>query len=161
MKISVPYSLKKGFVMLGMLMLPYAFGGCEKDPFGTKPENPDNPQNMYNIEYIYNRSFKFRRIDDTAVIHYSAFADTVAKYSTNKNVKKIKIIPENETIWATAQEAQMASRADKLHDIYNSSNAKLSGEGTTLVLASEAFYNQNVQNILHDLLNITLTQSEY
>ena len=150
MKTSVPYSLKKGLAFLGIMALPFAFGGCDKDPVEpNNPNNPNNPQNTYNIEYVYNESFKFHRVDDTTLIPSSAFIDTVSKHGANAHVKQIHIKPKYDNMWSTDQLAQMESRAKKLRNMYISSNNKLSGENTTLVLDAAAFNSSNVQNSIY------------
>ena len=159
MKFMTKYNLKRGLLFAGMMALPFAFGGCEKDNNEpNNPSNPDNPQNTYNIEYIYNETFKFHRVGDTTLILSSAFIDTVAKHGADARVKQIHIKPDYENMWSTGQEAQMESRAKKLRNMYISSNNKLSGENTTLELDAAAFNNSNVQNVLHDTLRINLVQ---
>jgi hypothetical protein len=61
-------------------------------------------------------------------------------------------------MWSTDQLAQMESRAKKLRNMYISSNNKLSGENTTLVLDALTFNNSDVQNVLGDTLRINLVQ---
>lgn len=159
MKTSVPYSLKKGLAFLGVMALPFAFGGCDKDPVEpNNPDNPNNPQNTYNIEYIYTDGLKFHRVGDTALIPHSAFVDTVAKHGTNAHVKQIHITPDHDNMWSTAQLAQMELYADRLQNMYNSSNSKLSGENTTLELNTAVFNSSKVQNVLHNTLGINLVQ---
>ena len=159
MKTSVPYSLKKGMVFLGVMALPFAFGGCDKDPVEpNNPNNPNNPQNTYNIEYIYTDGLKFHRVGDTALIPHSAFVDTVAKHGTNAHVKQIHITPDHDNMWSTAQLARIELYADRLQNMYNSSNSKLSGENTTLELNTEVFNSSKVQNVLHNTLGINLVQ---
>ena len=155
MKPSFLINLKKTAVFLLATSLPLVFGGCEKDPFSTKP---DNPQNTYNIEYIYTNGLKFHRVDDTTLISHSDFVDTVAKHGANANIKQVHIKPDHDNMWSTARVTQMELYADRLQNIYNSSNSKLSGENTTLELSTEVFNSSKVQNVLHNTLKINLVQ---
>ena len=69
MKFMTKYNLKRGLLFAGMMALPFAFGGCEKDNNEpNNPSNPDTPQNTYNVEYIYTKGLKFHRVNDTALI---------------------------------------------------------------------------------------------
>ena len=159
MKKNAKHQLGKGLAFLGLAVLTLGFAGCEKDPEKpNSPNNPDNPQNTYTIEYIYTESFKFHRVDDTTLIPSSAFIDTVAKHGANAHVKQIHIKPKYDNMWSTDQLAQMESRAKKLRNMYISSNNKLSGENTTLVLDASTFNNSDVQNVLGDTLRINLVQ---
>jgi len=163
MKKNAKYQLGKGLAFLGLAALTLGFAGCEKDPekpnSPNNPDNPNNPQNTYNIEYVYNQNFKFHRVNDTLLIPSSAFIDTVAKHGANTNVKQIHIKPEQPNMWSTVNaEALMVSRANKFRNMYISSNNKLSGENTTLVLHDAVFNNSDVQNVLGDTLRINLVQ---
>jgi len=159
MKNNAKYQLGKGLAFLGLAVLTLGFAGCEKDPEKpNNPNNPDNPQNTYTIEYIYTESFKFHRVDDTLLIPSSVFIDTVAKHGADTRIKQIHIKPKYDNMWSTDQLAQMESRAKKLRNMYISSNNKLSGENTTLVLDVAAFNSSNVQNVLGDTLRINLVQ---
>lgn len=161
MKKNAKYQLGKGLAFLGLATLTLGFAGCEKDPEKpNNPNNPDNPQNTYTIEYIYTNGLKFHRVGDTALISHSAFVDTVAKHGTNAQVKQIHITPDHDNMWSTAQLAQMELYADRLQNMYNSSNSKLSGENTTLELNTEVFNSSKVQNVLHNTLGINLVQRQ-
>lgn len=159
MKTSVPYSLKRIFAGVLLVAVP-VFTSCEKDP--VKPDNNNgnggNTQPQRTEEFIYNANLKFYRPGSSSKIPHTAFADTVAQYAADQNVKKIHITPEDPTMVENLQQPQMEQRAEYLSNTYDVSNNKLSGENTTLVLSPEAFQSQIVQNAFHNKLKIALQQ---
>lgn len=159
-KTTVPYNFKKVLAGIMLVAVP-VFVACEKDP--VKPnENGGNggntPTQQRTEEFIYNSNLKFYRPGNSEKIPHAAFADTVAKYAADANVKQIHISPETEDMCENSPESGMVGRANDLNNIYNKSNNKLSGENTTLYLDSAALYNQTVQQILHGKLKIALLQ---
>ena len=148
------------FLMLaaGVMMMV----GCKKTEEGEGPSGGTDtvvqPTEQRVEEYIYIRVFKFHRVDDTTLIPWAAFVDTVAKHGADAHVKQIYIKPDDNAMWSMAGENQMETYANRLRDMYISSNTKLSGENTTLVLDSVVFHNLSVQNVLHDTLRINLVQ---
>lgn len=138
-----------------MLVAIPVFVSCEKD----KSESSDpTPSQQRTEEFIYNANMKFYRPGSSEKIPHAAFADTVAKYADDGNVKQIHIIPEHQTMLATAGQNQMDQRAEYLSNTYNISNTKLSGENTTLMLSPEAIQSQIVQEVFHNKLKIELVQ---
>lgn len=157
MKTSVPYSLKRIFAGVMLVAVP-VFVSCEKD--NDKPGNNggNNPTQQRTEEFIYNQNMKFYRPGNSEKIPHAAFADTVAKYAADANVKQIHIAPETEHMFENVAQNQMDQRAEYLNNTYNISNTKLSGENTTLVLSPEAIQSQIVQEALHNKLKIALVQ---
>lgn len=158
MKTSVQYNWKKVLAGVMLVAVP-VFTSCEKD----KPE-PDNnnptPTQQRTEEFVYNQNMKFYRPGNSEKIPHTAFADTVAKYAADGNVKQIHIAPETEGMFATANQNQMDQRAEYLSNTYNMSNTKLSGENTTLILSPEAIQSQIVQEALHNKLKNALVQNQ-
>lgn len=154
MKTSVPYNMKKVLAGVMLVAIP-VFVSCEKD--NEKPSNP-TPTQQRTEEFIYNENMKFYRPGNSEKIPHAAFADTVAKYAADANVKQIHVAPETEHMCENAPESGMVGRANVFDEMYNKSNNKLSGENTTLYLGADALSNQTVQQVLHDKLKIALVQ---
>lgn len=154
---SNPWNSKKFLAGIMLVAVP-VFVSCEKD--NEKPNNNggNNPTQQRTEEFIYNQNMKFYRPGNSEKIPHAAFADTVAKYAADGNVKQIHIAPETEGMFATANQNQMDQRAEYLSNTYNISNTKLSGENTTLILSPEAIQSQLVQEALHNKLKIALVQ---
>ena len=165
MKTTVPYNFRKVLAGIMLVAVP-VFVACEKDPVkpnengGNGGNGGNNPTQQRTEEFIYNQNMKFYRPGNSEKIPHVAFADTVAKYAADGNVKQIHIAPETEGMFATANQNQMDQRAEYLSNTYNMSNTKLSGENTTLILSPEAIQSQIVQEVLHNKLKIALVQNQ-
>lgn len=147
------------FSMMCLMASPF-FTGCGKDS-ESNGNGGTEPTQQRTEEFIYNSNMKFYRPGSSSKIPHTAFADTVAKYATDQNVKQIHIIPENKTMFENLQQLQMEHRADYLNNTYDASNNKLSGENTTLIISPEAFQSQIVQDAFHNKLKITLVERDY
>ena len=154
---SNPWNLKKFLDGIMLVAVP-VFVSCEKD--NDKPGNNgvNNPTQQRTEEFIYDTGLKFYRPGNSEKIPHAAFADTVAKYAADANVKQIHVAPETEHMCENAPESGMVGRANVFDEMYNKSNNKLSGENTTLYLGADALSNQTVQQVLHDKLKIALVQ---
>jgi len=152
----------KKIVFLIMVVGLVGMVGCKKTEEGDGPSGGTDtvvqPIEQRVEEYIYIDALKFHRVDDTALIPWAAFVDTVAKHGADAHVKQIYIKPDDNSMWSTAGEQQMETYANRLRNMYISSNTKLSGENTTLILDSVVLHNPSVQNVYHDTLRINLVQ---
>lgn len=115
MKKTVSYNIKKVLAGTMLVALPFAFGGCEKDP--VKPENK-----KHNVELVYgtNPSTQWQNIS----------LDTLYKYNSDPTVDSIFMIPESTTQYATLNSAQINNvLIPKLRERHNVNPHKVFGKG--------------------------------
>jgi len=115
MKKTVSYNIKKVLAGTMLVALPFAFGGCEKDP--VKPENK-----KHNVELVYgtNPSTQWQNIS----------LDTLYKYNSEPTVDFIFMIPESTTQYAILNSAQINNvLIPKLRERHNINPNKVFGKG--------------------------------
>ena len=98
-----------------LVALPFAFGGCEKDP--VKPNNK-----KHNVELKYGRS--------PSTQWQNISLDTLYKYNSEPTVDSIFMIPESTTQYATLNSAQINNvLIPKLRERHNVNPHKVFGKG--------------------------------
>ena len=84
MKTTVSYNIKKVLAGTILVALPFAFGGCEKDP--VKPDNGNNNnQPKHNVELVYEN------------IEQDLPISTISEYNSNESVDTIFMVPKRNT----------------------------------------------------------------
>ena len=102
------------FVVTVTFALPFAFGGCEKDP--VKPENK-----KHNVELKYDG-----RTNEGCV---NIAMDTIYKYNADPRVDTIFMIPEPKTQFSTWNRTQMQGAVNYLRERHNINPNKVFGKG--------------------------------
>ncbi|MBO4672216.1 MAG: hypothetical protein J5608_01010 [Alphaproteobacteria bacterium] len=146
MKIVSKYNLR---LVLGMVVLSLA--GCEKEPVV-----PDTNQNVPAEKFFYTVDMNFYRPEKMEMIPYSAFADTVREMAKNDAIKKIHVSPYASRMFQDNN--NLVPTAVIFDTLYNRSNAKLSGDRTTLVLTDAMLNNQTVSSVLQGKLGINIVR---
>ncbi len=153
MKTTFPYNLKKGFIILGLVALPFAFSGCEKENVepnrgnrnSGNTENPDTPDiPKHNVELTYGKSpsTQWQNID----------LDTISKYNNDPAVDTIFMIPEAYNQFSGLSTSALQTRVTKLRERHNINPNKVLGKGD-LQLASDAVENnQEIVRFFADTL---------
>ena len=143
MKTSVPYSLKKGMVFLGVMALPFAFGGCDKDP--VEPNNPDNPNNPQTVthQFEYNKNMKFRRVGNTTYMPYDVFANDSLPNIVNKSQNIVVIdVVESEQFLGMPDVESMDARANAAEYVYNVAPNQIKAGTKTIEIRSDLYTNR-------------------
>lgn len=115
MKKTVSYNIKKVLAGTMLVALPFAFGGCEKDP--VKPENK-----KHNVELKYGRS--------PSTQWQNISLDTLYKYNSDPTVDSIFMIPEDVAQFANLNATQInTALTPKLRERHNVNPHKVFGKG--------------------------------
>lgn len=120
MKKTVSYNIKKVLAGTMLVALPFAFGGCEKDP--VKPENGNNNnQQKHNVELVYGSqpSTQWQNIS----------LDTLYKYNSDPTVDTIFMIPEMTNQFSTNSTNGLKNVIKKLRERHNVNPNKVFGKG--------------------------------
>ena len=155
MKTSVPYSLKKGLAFLGVMALPFAFGGCEKDPVTpNNPNNPDNPQQQkHNVELVYG--------DKPSTNWQHIEIDTIQKYCNDTSVDTIFMIPENYRQFSALSTSALKNCVSKLRARHNVNPNKVFGKGPFEVRGSSVQNNQEIVRFIRDTMRYDVIINDY
>ena len=148
MKTSVPYSLKKGMAFLGVMALPFAFDGCEKDPVKpNNPNNPDNPQQQkHNVELKFN-------INDQSHIAM----DTIQFYNSDPNVDSIFMIADPYTTLGGSTTSKLQAYVTALRKRHNVNPNKVFGKGDLELKESSVQNNPEIVRFFADTLHYHVT----
>lgn len=152
MKTSIPYSLKTGLMFLGVMALPFAFGGCDKDP--VEPNNPDNPNNpqqqKHNVELVYGQN------NETQWQNISM--DTLNKYNTDKTVDSIFMVPKMTNQFSTLSTNQLKNYLiPLLRERHNINKNKIFGKGDLELKESSVQNNPEIVRFFADTLRYHVT----
>lgn len=117
MKFMTKYNLKRGLLFAGMMALPFAFGGCEKDNNEpNNPSNPDTPQ-KHNVELVYQ--------DIATDLHM----DTIYKYLADPKVDTVFMLPSTPDRFSTVSTNGLRNVANKLRERHNADKNRVFGKG--------------------------------
>lgn len=120
MKKTVSYNIKKVLAGTMLAALPFAFGGCEKDP--VNQDNGNNTQQKHNVELVYGI--------DPNTQWQNISMDTLYKYNADPTVDSIFMIPENTTQYTTLNSAQINNvLIPRLRERHNVNPNKVFGKG--------------------------------
>ena len=158
MKTTVPYNFKKGLVFLGLMALPFAFAGCEKEtvePSRTGGNtNPDNPQpQKHNVELVYGQ--------DSESQWQNISFDTLSKYNNDQTVDTIFMVPERYTQFSTLSTNQLRNYVvPQLRERYNVNPNKILGKGELQLKADAVRNNMEIVRFFADTLKYNVTYNE-
>lgn len=116
MKKTVSYNIKKVLAGTILAALPFAFGGCGKDP--VKPENNNK---KHNVELKYNS-----RIEGGM---QNLSMDTINKYNSDQTVDTIFMVPDPIDQFATKNATQMQNAVKYFRERHNVNPHKVFGKG--------------------------------
>lgn len=143
-------SMKKTFsnnilkILVGTVLvaLPFAFGGCEKDPL--KPENK-----KHNVELVYgtNPNIQWQNIS----------MDTINKYNSDKTVDTIFMIPEIYNQYSTISTTGLKNLVGKLRERHNVNPNKVFGKGELQLKAESIINNPEIVRFFADTLRYNVT----
>lgn len=138
MKMKFPYNLKKAVLFGGLVALPFAFAGCEKDD--NKPNTPSTPQQQkHNVEFTYDVSLNGIPLD------------TISKYAARSDIDTIFLIPESIYQFEALSTSQMNTRRKGLRNRRNIDPNKVFGKGD-MYLNSETQSEPAIERFFADTL---------
>lgn len=142
MKKTVSYNIKKVLAGTMLVALPFAFGGCEKDP--VKPNNK-----KHNVELVYGRN------SETSWQNISL--DTLYKYNFDPTVDSIFMIPEMTNQYSTYSTNQLKSITNKLRQRHNVNPNKVFGKGELQLKNESTINNPEIVRFFRDTLGYNVT----
>ena len=144
MKKTVSYNIKKVLAGTMLVALPFAFGGCEKDP--VKPENNNK---KHNVELVYGKN------EETAWNNISM--DTLYKYNANPTVDTIFMIPEMCNQFSTYSTNQLKYIIPLLRQRHNVNPNKVFGKGELQLKNESTINNPEIVRFFRDTLGYNVT----
>ena len=149
MKTTVSYNIKKVLAGTILAALPFAFGGCEKDP--VKPDNGNNNnQQKHNVELVYGQN------NETQWQNISM--DTLYKYNSDPTVDSIFMIPERTTQFSTLNTNQLKNYLiPLLRERHNVNPKKVFGKGEMQLKAESIINNPEIVRFFADTLRYNVT----
>ncbi len=148
MKTTVSYNIKKVLAGTILVALPFAFGGCEKDP--VKPDNGNNNnQQKHNVELVYgtNPNIQWQNIS----------MDTINKYNSDKTVDTIFMIPEIYNQYSTISTTGLKNLVNLLRERHNVNPKKVFGKGELQLKAESIINNPEIVRFFADTLRYNVT----
>ncbi len=148
MKTTVSYNIKKVLAGTILAALPFAFGGCEKDP--VKPDNGNNNnQQKHNVELVYgtNPNIQWQNIS----------MDTINKYNSDKTVDTIFMIPEIYNQYSTISTTGLKNLVNLLRERHNVNPKKVFGKGELQLKAESIINNPEIVRFFADTLRYNVT----
>lgn len=142
MKKTVSYNIKKVLAGTMLVALPFAFGGCEKDP--VKPENK-----KHNVELVYGQNV------DTQWQNISM--DTLYKYNSDPTVDTIFMIPEMYNQYSTVSTNGLKTIISKLRQRHNVNPNKVFGKGELQLKNESIMNNPEIIRFFADTLKYNVT----
>ncbi len=144
MKKTVSYNIKKVLAGTMLVALPFAFGGCEKDP--VKPENNNK---KHNVELVYGQNV------DTQWQNISM--DTLYKYNSDPTVDTIFMIPEMYNQYSTVSTNGLKTIISKLRQRHNVNPNKVFGKGELQLKNESIMNNPEIIRFFADTLKYNVT----
>lgn len=155
------HSMKKGVAKMSKHLLLKTLGlaaammvaGCEKDPVEPDHNNPSNPSNpqqpKHNVELVYgqNPSTQWQHID----------MDTIQKYSDDKTVDTIFMIPDHYNQYGAAPTNGLKTIVKQLRERKNVNPDKVFGKGELQLKASSVVDNPEIVRFFQDTLGYYIT----
>lgn len=148
MKKTLSNNILKILVGTVLVALPFAFGGCEKDP--VKPNNGNNNnQQKHNVELVYgtNPNIQWQNIS----------MDTINKYNSDKTVDTIFMIPEIYNQYSTISTTGLKNLVGKLRERHNVNPDKIFGKGEMQLDADAVRDNYEIVRFFADTLKYKVT----
>ena len=139
---TVSYNIKKVLAGTMLVALPFAFGGCEKDP--AKPDNK-----KHNVELVYGKlpSTQWQNIS----------LDTLYKYNFDPTVDSIFMIPETHNQYGTFPTNQLKTLVTKLRERHNVNPNKVFGKGELQLKNESIINNPEIVRFFADTLRYNVT----
>ena len=135
---TVSYNIKKVLTGAMLATLPFAFGGCGKDP--VKPENK-----KHNVELKY------------ADIAQDLHMDTIFKYNSDPTVDSIFMIPNMYNQYSTASTNGLKNVVKKLRERHNVNPNKVFGKGELQLKNESIMNNPEIVRFFADTLKYNVT----
>lgn len=144
MKKTVSYNIKKVLAGTMLVALPFAFGGCEKDP--VKPENNNK---KHNVELVYGNapSTNWQHIE----------MDTIYKYNSDPTVDSIFMIPTYYNQFCDLSTNGLKNLATKLRERHNVNPNKVFGKGELQLKNESTINNPEIIRFFRDTLGYNVT----
>ena len=139
---TVSYNIKKVLAGTMLVALPFAFGGCEKDP--VKPNNK-----KHNVELMYGNapSTNWQHIE----------MDTIYKYNSDPNVDSIFMIPTYYNQFCDLSTNGLKNLATKLRERHNVNPNKVFGKGKLQLKNESTINNPEIVRFFRDTLGYNVT----
>lgn len=144
MKTTVSYNIKKVLAGTILAALPFAFGGCEKDP--VKPDNGNNNnQQKHNVELVYEN------------IEQDLPISAISEYNSNESVDTIFMVPKRNTQYSTTPTNGLKIVVNKLRERHNVNPTKVFGKGELQLKAESIINNPEIVRFFADTLRYNVT----
>lgn len=153
MKLTSKYNIKNmKKYMIGALICGLAFAGCEKDPVTPEPTPTPTPTPTpakHNVELVYGNSVanNWQHIE----------LDTIQKYSNDKDVDTIFMIPEMTNQFSTMPTNILQIIVQELRERKNVNPAKVFGKGELQLKSESTINNPEIVRFFADTLGYTVT----
>lgn len=138
MKKTFSNNILKILVGTVLVALPFAFGGCEKDP--VKPENK-----KHNVELVYEN------------IEQDLPISTISEYNSNESVDTIFMVPKRNTLYSTTPTNGLKIVVNKLRERHNVNPTKVFGKGELQLKAESIINNPEIVRFFADTLRYNVT----
>lgn len=138
MKKTLSNNILKILVGTVLVALPFAFGGCEKDP--VKPENK-----KHNVELVYEN------------IEQDLPISTISEYNSNESVDTIFMVPKRNTQYSTTPTNGLKIVVNKLRERHNVNPTKVFGKGELQLKAESIINNPEIVRFFADTLRYNVT----
>ncbi|MBP5794833.1 MAG: hypothetical protein J6W41_02350 [Alphaproteobacteria bacterium] len=142
MKKTVSYNIKKVLAGTMLVALPFAFGGCEKDP--VKPDNK-----KHNVELVYGG------VPATTWQHIEM--DTLYKYNSDPTVDSILMIPQISNQFSTLSTNGLKNLVNLLRERHNVNPNKVFGKGELQLKNESTINNPEIVRFFRDTLGYNVT----
>lgn len=132
-----------------LVALPFAFGGCEKDPVKPNNGNNNNNQQKHNVELVYGKlpSTQWQNIS----------LDTLYKYNMDPTVDTIFMIPEMYNQYSTFSTNQLKTLVTKLRPHHIVNPKKILGKSELQLKAESIINNPEIVRFFADTLRYNVT----
>lgn len=139
------------FTACGLFALLSLLTGCGKENTDATRNNPDTPQPQpkHNVELVYgqNPSTQWQHID----------MDTIQKYSDDKTVDTIFMIPDHYNQYGAAPTNGLKTIVKQLRERKNVNPDKVFGKGELQLKASSVVDNPEIVRFFQDTLGYYIT----
>ena len=144
MKKTFSNNILKILVGTVLVALPFAFGGCEKDP--VKPDNGNNNnQQKHNVELVYEN------------IEQDLPISTISEYNSNESVDTIFMVPDHYNQFSTNSTNGLKNIVKKLRERHNVNPKKVFGKGELQLKAESTINNPEIVRFFADTLRYNVT----
>lgn len=148
MKKTFSYNIKKVLAGTILAALPFAFGGCEKDPL--EPDNPNTTEpKKHNVELVYG--------DKPSTNWQHIEMDTIYKYNSDPTVDTIFMIPTYYNQFNETSTNGLKNLANKLRERHNVNPNKVFGKGELQLKNESTINNPEIVRFFRDTLGYNVT----